>query len=167
MIHHDTVGIRLKPLTNLFSAGMNGTPSVHSHEDWLKTIEELGCSFVEASPEIEREKELMGKCIPEFVGLVCEHRDFFMQMSEDGTYDNLALLFHRIEVRVSNADNKRAKLQILLDCLDEALAESKGIPIPIFMGDETDDEYTNTDLGDDGLAGTLSSAEETDDLPGF
>ena len=146
---------------------MNETPSVLSHEDWLKTIEELGCSFVEASPEIEREKELMGKCIPQFVDLVCEHYEFFMQMSEDGTYDNLALLFQRIEGRVSNADNKRAKLQILLDCLDEALAESRGIHVNMFMGDETDDEYTNSDPEDGGLAGALSSAEETDDLPGF
>ena len=146
---------------------MNETPSVLSHEDWLKTIEELGCSFVEASPEIEREKELMGKCIPQFVDLVCEHYEFFMQMSEDGTYDNLALLFQRIEGRVSNADNKRAKLQILLDCLDEALAESRGIHVNMFMGDETDDEYTNSDPEDGGLAGALSSAEETDDLPDF
>lgn len=145
---------------------MSGPPSVRPQEDWLKTIEELGCLFVEASPEIEREKEIMAKSIPQFVGLVCEHYDYFMQMSEDGTYDNLSLLFHGIGEKVSNPDNKRAKLQILLDCLDEALEQSRGVHVTVSIGDKTDEEYTNScrEYSD---PDDILSAEETHDMTGF
>ena len=114
--------------------------------DTLHRLELTGYRFLEELQESNGAGERLCECLTLFPAAVVEHFDLFSLQTPDEVNNNLILLLKKIQYSAKQSPNRDTRLEILCDCISEAVKASTGHDILPQLKHELD--FHQTCFGD-------------------
>ena len=92
--------------------------------DTLHRLEQIGYRFLEELQESNGAGERLAECLASFPAAVVEHFGLFSLQTPDEVNNNLILLLKKIQYSAKQSPDRDTRLEILCDCIAEAVRAS-------------------------------------------